>query len=268
MRPARANIAVLAIAVAVAAGGCGERAAGQGPTELTVFAAASLRDALTAAGAEYRAEVPNVSLAFSFDASSALRTQIEQGAPAHAFASADMANPQALVEGGFAVGPVAQFAGNRLTIVVPSGNPAAIRDPRDLARADVLIVGASEAVPISRYVEECLDRLAGLPGFPADFAAAVEANVVSREDNVRSALTKVELGEADAAIVYVTDAASSDSVEEIPIPAAANVEATYGVVAVSDSRHPAEAAAFVGWLAGPGGTAALGLFGFLGPAGE
>jgi molybdate transport system substrate-binding protein len=263
----RAVALLLAAGLAIPAA-CGERAASAPPTALTVFAAASLRDALTAAAVEYRAVAPNTSLTLSFDASSALRTQIEQGAPADAFASADMANPEALVEGGFAPGPVVPFAGNRLTIVVPAGNPAAIRDPHDLARSGVGIVGAGEAVPISRYVKECLGKLAGLPDFPAGYAAAVEANVVSREDNVRAALTKVELGEADAAFVYATDAASSDAVEEIPIPEAANVVATYGAVTVTESRHPAEAAAFVRWLADAEGTAVLARFGFLGPAGQ
>jgi molybdate transport system substrate-binding protein len=257
---------VLALALAVATA-CGGASASRAPIELTVFAAASLRDALTAAGAEYATTTAGVALTFSFDASSALRTQVEQGAPADVFASADTANPQALVDGGLAVGPVAPFARNRLTIVVPRGNPAAIRDPRDLARPGVRIVGAGEAVPISRYVAACVEKLAALPDYPDGYAASVATNVVSREDNVRAALTKVELGEADAAFVYVTDAAASDAVEEVTIPATANVEATYGAVAIGGSRHPAEAAAFVAWLAGPRGTAVLMRFGFLAAAG-
>jgi molybdate transport system substrate-binding protein len=258
---------VLAVALAGPAA-CAGRASSVVPTELTVFAAASLRDAFTAAAGEYRAVVPGVSLTFSFDASTALRAQIEQGAPADAFASADTANPQALVDGGFAAGPVVPFARNPLAIVVPLGNPAAIRDPRDLARSGVRIVGAGEAVPISRYVEACLEKLTALPGYPAGYAAAVTGNVVSREDNVRAALTKVELGEADAAFVYVTDAGSSYKIEEIPIPEDASVEATYGAVAIRGSRQAAEAAAFIAWLAGPRGASVLARFGFLGPDGE
>jgi molybdate transport system substrate-binding protein len=249
------------LAAASCGGGLG------GAVRLTIYGAASLGDALTEAGNAYEAEV-TVSLSLAFDSSSALRTQIEQGAPADVFAGADTTNPQALVDGGLAVGPVTPFARNRLTIVVPRGNPARIRDPRDLARPGVHIVGAGEAVPISRYVDAGLEKLAALPGYPAGYAAGVAANVVSREDNVRAALTKVELGEADAAFVYATDAAGSDSVEEVAIPAAANVVATYGAVAISQSRHPAEAAAFVAWLAGPRGAAILATFGFLGPAGE
>jgi molybdate transport system substrate-binding protein len=247
--------------------GCSGSAASRTPVQLTIFAAASLRDALTAAGEAYAVDAPGVSVTFAFDSSTALRTQIEQGAPADAFASADTANPQALVDRGLAPGPVTPFARNRLTIVVPMDNPAAIHDPRDLAKTGMRIVGAGEAVPISRYVEVCLAKLGALPGYPAGYAASVAGNIVSREDNVRAALTKVELGEADAAFVYVTDAATSQRVEEVAIPAKANVEATYGAVAISASLHRAEAAAFVGWLAGPRGAAVLARFGFLGAAG-
>jgi molybdate transport system substrate-binding protein len=250
----------LALLLAVPAA-CGAR--GGSPVSLTVFAAASLRDALTEAGTVYSAETPGVSVTFSFDSSTALRTQIEQGAPADAFASADTTNPQALVDAGLAVGPVTVFARNRLAIVVPKGNPAGIRDPRDLARPGIRIVGAGEAVPVSRYVEACLSRLGGLPGYPSDYAARADANVVSREDNVRSALTKVELGEADAAFVYATDAAASGAVDQVPIPTEANVEATYGAVPTAASSHQAEAAGFVAWLAGPKGGAVLATYGFL-----
>jgi molybdate transport system substrate-binding protein len=257
---------LLALAVAVPAA-CGARLGGE--VRLTIYGAASVRDGLTEAAGAYEDEAPNISISVGFDASSAIRVQIEQGAEAvDVFASADTANPQALVDAGLAIGPVTPFARNRLTIVVPADNPAAIGDPRDLARPGVRVVGAGGAVPISTYVDVCLENLAALPGYPAGYAAAVEANVVSREDNVRAALTKVELGEADAAFVYVTDAAASHAIEEVAIPDAANVEAVYGAVAVAASTHPAEAAAFVAWLAGPRGTAILAKFGFLGPGAE
>jgi molybdate transport system substrate-binding protein len=256
-------VAALALLLPAACGG-----ALGGEVRLTIYGAASLRDALNQAANAYETEVTNVSLSVGFDASSAIRAQIEQGAPAvDVFASADTANPQALVDAGLAIGPVTPFARNRLTIVVPTGNPAAIGDPRDLARQGVRIVGAGEAVPISKYVNACLEKLASLPDYPPGYAAAVEANVVSREDNVRAALTKVELGEADAAFVYATDAARSDAIQEVAIPDAANVEGVYGAVAIGASTHPAEAAAFVAWLAGPQGAAVLSRFGFLGVAG-
>jgi molybdate transport system substrate-binding protein len=255
---------LLALAL-LAAAGCGGGLGGE--VRLTIYGAASLSEALTQAAGAYELEVPNLSLAVGFDASSAIRLQIEQGAPGvDVFASADTANPQALVDAGLALGPVTPFARNRLTIVVPTENPAAIGDPRDLARPGVRIVGAGEVVPISKYVDACLEKLAALPGYPAGYAAAVEANVVSREDNVRAALTKVELGEADAAFVYITDAGASGAVRTVAIPDAANVEAVYGAVVIGGSTQPGEAAAFVAWLAGPRGEAVLTRFGFLAPA--
>ncbi|HEY7590889.1 MAG TPA: molybdate ABC transporter substrate-binding protein [Candidatus Limnocylindrales bacterium] len=264
----RRPVALLAaILLTVSAGGCASMGGSSAaPTEVTVFAAASLRDALGAAASAYRENAPGVTLTLSFDASSALRTQIEQGAPADVFASADMSNPTALADTGLTRGPVVPFAANHLAIVVPAANPASIRDPRDLARDGVRVVGAGEAVPISRYVEACLVKLEDVAGYPAGYAAAVQANVVSREDNVRAALAKVELGEADAAFVYATDAVASDAVDTIAIPAEANVEATYGAVVVGATRHPAEAAALVEWLAGDRGAAVLARFGFEPPA--
>lgn len=262
----RRSLAIIAAVLFALPSACGGPAASRAPVDLTVLAAASLRDAFVGVGEAYRADTPGVTLTFSFDASSALRVQVEQGAPVDVFASADTASPQALVDAGLGVGPVTPFARNRLTIVVPTDNPAAIEDPRDLARQGVRIVGAGEAVPISKYVDACLEKLAALPGYPSGYAAAVGANLVSREDNVRAALTKVELGEADAAFVYVTDAAASDAVEEVAIPDAASVEATYGAVAIGASTHPAEAAAFIAWLGGPRGAAVLARFGFPGAA--
>jgi molybdate transport system substrate-binding protein len=264
----RRSLAIVVAALVALPSACGGPAASRAPVELVVFAAASLRDAFVAVGEVYRADTPGVTLTFSFDASSALRVQVEQGAPVDVFASADTAHPQALLDTGLALGPVTPFARNGLTIVVPAGNPAAIGDPRDLARPGTKLVGAGEAVPISKYVDACLEKLAGLPGYPSGYAAAVAANVVSREDNVRAALAKVELGEADAAFVYVTDAAASDAVEVVSIAEAANVEAVYGAVTIRASAHVAEAEQFVAWLAGPRGARVLERFGFPAATGE
>ena len=124
-----------------------------------------------------------------------------------------------LVDAGLAAGEPIPFAGNRLALVVPAGNPAGITSPFDLARPGVRLVGAGTTVPITKYAAQMVGMLAGLPGAPHDFAAAVEANVVSREDNVRAVLAKVELGEGDAAIVYATDAtAAGDAVRADPDP--------------------------------------------------
>ena len=240
--------------------------ASAGPTaHLTILAAASLVDALAAADSAYQAGHPGASFTVSTGSSAALRVQIEQGAPADLFLSADTANAQALVREGMADGTAVPFAGNRLTVVVPSSNPAHVRTPADLARPGVRIVAAGSQVPITRYADQVVANLARQPGYPADFAARYAANVISHEDDVRAVLAKIELDEADAAIVYVTDAASSTHVRTIPIPDAANVPATYEGVVVSGSAHARAAAAFLAWLAGPGGQAILARFGFLAP---
>jgi molybdate transport system substrate-binding protein len=256
---------------AVAAGCSGLPAAIGGtagdPVELTVFAAASLRDAFGAVKSSYEASHPGVVVTFSFDGSGTLRTQLEQGARADLFASADEVNPRMLVDAGLVDGRPVRFAGNRLALVVPAGNPAGITSPFDLARPGVRLVGAGASVPITEYAAQMLGALAGLPGAPRDFAAAVEANIVSREDNVRAVLTKVELGEGDAAIVYATDATTAgDAVELIPLPDEADVPVTYAAVVLRDAPHQQAAARFLTWLAGVEGQAVLARFGFTAPA--
>lgn len=233
------------------------------PVELTVFAAASLKAAFTKLGTAFEAVHPGVTVVFSFDASSALRTQIEQGAPADLFASADERNPAVLVAAGLAIGPPTSFAANVLTVIVPAGNPAKIATPADLARPNVKVVAAGADVPITTYADQLLANLAAQPGYPADFVAAVTANVVSREDNVKGIVTKIELGEGDAGIVYVTDAKASGKVEAVALPDAANVRATYDAIVVRASAHPAQAADFLAFVHGTDGQAILVQFGFL-----
>ncbi len=254
------------LAVWLLVAGCaGSPSASAQGAELTVFGAASLRDALTEATAAYTTAT-SVRFTLSFESSATLRTQIEQGAPADVFASADTANPQALADAGLTGGGMTIFAGNQLVVAVPADNPAGIGSPADLANDGVRIVAAGESVPITRYAEEAIDNLAALPGYPPGYAEAVEANIVSREDNVRAALAKVELGEADAAIVYATDVRASTAAKAVEIPPDANVVATYGAVVVKASSRPEPAAAFVAWLAGPEGAAILARFGFQPPA--
>ena len=232
---------------------------------LTVFAAASLKKPFTIMGQAWAAQHPGSTLTFSFDASSALRAQIEEGAPVDVFASADLANPQTLIDECLAPAPMTVFAANHLVIVVPTADPAGIDSADDLATPGVRIVAAGDEVPITRYAEMVIDNLAALPGAPAGFADAVHANIVSREDNVSAVLAKIALGEGDAGIVYVSDAANADGVAAIEIPAEANVLAEYGVVAVGGTTVPDGAAAFLGSLNGPEAQAILAQFGFLPP---
>jgi molybdate transport system substrate-binding protein len=236
------------------------------PVELTVFGAASLKGALADAEAAYEAANPGSTVTVSTDSSSALETQIEQGAPADVFLSADTTNPKKLVDGGFASGTPVNFAGNKLTIIVPKDNPAGIQSPMDLAKAGLKVIAAGDEVPITKYATQLVKNLAGLAGYPADFEAKYADNVASKEDNVKAVVGKIELGEGDAGIVYVTDAAASDKVETVDVPDDANVPATYAGVVVKASPHVDAAQAFLDWFAGPDGQAILAKYGFLSPA--
>ena len=234
--------------------------------ELTIHAAASLKGALDAAKSAYEAADESITLVISTDSSAALETKIEQGAPADVFLSADTTNPKKLVEGGFATGAAVTFAGNKLTVIVPTDNPAGIATPADLAKAGVKIIEAGDEVPITKYAKLLVANLARESGYPAGFEAAYTANVASREENVKAVVAKIELGEGDAGIVYVTDAKASTKVRTIDVPATANVPATYAGVVVKASANQAAASAFLTWFAGPDGQAILAQFGFLPPS--
>ena len=197
----------------------------------------------------------------STGSSAALRTQIEQGARADVFLSADTTNPQALVDAGLTDGPARSFATNLLTIVVPEGNPGGLTSPADLARRDVTIVGAGEEVPITQYAVQLVNQLAALPGYPPDFAAAYEANIATREDNVGAVTAKIKLGEGDAAVVYATDAKAA-GLQSIAIPSGANVVATYSGVVLKDSPSPHAAQALLDWIWRRNGQQILASYGF------
>lgn len=234
-----------------------------GAINLTIYGAASLSGVLGKVKAAYATAVPGAALTISTDSSAALETQIEQGAPADVFLSADTANPQKLVDKGLAVGPVVPFAGNKLIVVVPTNNPASIQSPKDLATKGIKVIAAGDTVPITKYATMLVANLAMLAGYPADFVAAYTANIVSREDNVKAVVAKIELGEGDAAIVYVTDSKASTKVKTDAIPESANVPATYAGVVVKASPNAAAATSFLAWFVGPDGQAILGSFGFL-----
>lgn len=267
MRRRVTAVAVAAVIAVIAIAGCAaspstsvDRPATG--SSLAIDAAASLKSVLDKVKTAYEAANPGVTLTISTDSSAALETKIEQGAPADVFLSADTANPQKLVDKGLANGPVTPIAGNALTVIVPKANPAGVRTPVDLARSGLKVVAAGDAVPITKYAAQLVANLAKVAGYPADFAARYAANVVSREDSVAGIVSKVALGEADAGIVYATDAATSADVATVPVPDSANVPATYGGVVVAASHDAAVAARFLAWLAGPDGQAILKTFGF------
>jgi molybdate transport system substrate-binding protein len=220
--------------------------------QLTVFAASSLRDAFQDLGRNLEQQHPGTSVSFNFAGSQELRTQVEHGARADVFASADPRTLRALAGGGLALEPQV-FARNEPVIVVPAGNPAGIHSLADLPRARRLVVGAPE-VPIGEYTVRILEAASRRYG-PA-FGAAVESRVASRELNVRQVLAKVALGEADAAIVYRTDALASRGAVEV------NVVAEYPIAVLRGAPQAGLARAFVELVLSSAGRAVLARHGF------
>ena len=256
---ARLAIALL-FAASILATGCDVNA--EGP-RVEVYVAAALQRPLEEAAEAYRART-GVPVAIAPGASSALRLQIEQGAHADVFLSADEVQPAALVDAGLTAGPLVPIASDRLVVIVSRQAAQRITDPFAIAGQGVRLVGAAEGVPVAGYARRLVQRLAALPGAPPDFADRVEANIVSREDDVRSVVSKVEFGEADAAIVYATSAAAAD-VATVAVPVGAEVRATFAGVVLADAAPAGESRAFLAWLAGGEGAVVLARHGFLPP---
>ena len=212
---------------------------------LTVLAASSLTDAFGDLESMFEEQNGGVDVSTSFAGSSELLTQIQQGAPADVFASADEEKMDTALEEGLVAEPEV-FVRNRPVVIVPADNPAGIEEFRELAEADAQIVLAEEAVPIARYAEEVLDNADGeYEG--GGFAQRIRDKIVSREANVRASANRVALGEADATFVYVSDVTEDirDQVRVIEIPEELNVIATYPIAAIEESQNPELAQAWV-----------------------
>jgi molybdate transport system substrate-binding protein len=237
-------------------------AGSRAPRDLTVFAAASLRESFTALGRLFEQQHPGTHVVTSFAGSQTLRAQIEHGAPADVFASADERHLSALLAAGRVAAPRI-FAQNELVVVVARQRAGTLREFRQLPDAERIVLGAPE-VPVGEYTRRALERAAGELG--ADFPSRVAAHVVSREPDVRQVLAKVSLGEADAGVVYRTDAlAAKDKVVVVTIPAAYNVSAKYPVAVTTHASEPELARAFVELLFAPDGARILAGAGFLPP---
>lgn len=230
------------------------------PGRLVVFAAASLKESFEDMARDFERAHPGTTVELSLAGSQQLRVQLEHGAAADVFASADQRTMEALVAAGL-VGSPRVFAGNRLVVVVPAANPAGLRTFEDLPRAGRIVL-ADTGVPAGAYAAEVLDRAAAVHG--AAFRESVLAKVVSRELNVRQVVGKISLGEADAAIAYATDAlAAGAKVQAIPIPDTLAQTPEYPLAAVTKSAAPRQAAAFVEHVLSSTGQAALQRRGFL-----
>jgi molybdate transport system substrate-binding protein len=231
----------------------------EGPADVVVFAAASLREVCTALQGPFENVHPGVHLRFNFAGSQELRTQLVQGASADVFISADTRQMSEAAEAGL-VEAAQPLCTNSPVVVVPKSNPSGLRRFEDLPNVKRLVIGTAE-VPIGRYTLEVLDKANA--GLGSDFRARVEAKVVSRELNVKQVLAKVSLGEADAGIVYASDAASAASqVQVVPIPQAFNVVAHYPMAVVRRAPHPKAAAAYVQFLLSAEARAAFARDGF------
>jgi len=243
-------IAVGATAL-LAVTGCGD--GGSPGSDLTVLAAASLTEAFEQIGEDFERRNPDIDVEFSFAASSEVVVQIQQGAPADVFAAADESNMEKVVESGEVTAEPVVFASNRMAIAVEEGNPRDIGRLEDLDEPGLVVVLCAAQVPCGRFADEALTK-AGVSVAPA-----------SRAENVKAALTLVELGEADAAIVYVTDVNAGDMVDRVAIPDDQNVIAAYPIAPLAEAGDGEAARAFVQFVRSGEGQRVLREFGFLLP---
>ena len=260
------KLLVLAMSSAMLLAGCGDSSGGGDGSatsspevvELTVSAAASLTEAFGEIGGEFEAANPGTIVTFNFGPSDGLAGQINEGAPVDVFASASPTWMDSVQDDGPGVTGRVDFAQNKLAIVVPAGNPAGIENLDDLTEDGVQLVVAAEGVPVGDYAREVFAN--------AGISEAALANVVSNEEDVKAVITKVQSGDADAGIAYVTDV-TPDLAEEltlIPIPDEVNVIATYPIAVVNGSQEADVAQSFVDYVLGDG-QQILAEYGFLPP---
>jgi molybdate transport system substrate-binding protein len=245
-------LSLVSVAFFVACGGSGPSQGTSISGTASVFAAASLTDSFKALGTAFQVAHPGTTVQLNFAGSPTLVTQIEQGASADVFASADTTNMDKLMADGFTAGTSRVFAHNKLEIVVAAGNPRHITGLADLAKPGVIYITAAATVPAGKYALQILDK------------AGVKVTPKSLETDVKSVVSKIELGEADAGIVYVTDVkAAGSKVTGVLIPDSVNVIATYPIVAIKGSKNSNLANAFIAYVLSADGQATLQTFGFL-----
>ncbi len=234
------------------------------PRTLTVFAASSLTDAFNEMGKNFEAAHMNVTVTFNFTGSGTLRTQLEQGAVADVFASANTTEMNTLVTDNLVAADAAQiFLTNSLLVILPANNPANIQTPMDLAHPGIKLVLGDTTVPAGKYARQILSNLDKDPAFSSTFSTRVLANVVSNETNVKQVVAKVQLGEADAGIVYVSDAIAAPELKTIDFPSADNVIAKYPISVLINAPHPDLAASFIAYVLSSDGQSILKKWGFI-----
>src|SRR6185503_5042417 len=223
------------------------KSSGKPTRTLNVFAAASLMDAFHELGGMLEARQPGLQVRFNFAGSQQLAIQLEQGAVADVFASADARWMTYAADRGLLRGESQVFARNHLVVIVPSTNPARIQRLQDLARSGVKLVLGADAVPVGHYSRMALQALSKDSAFGGDYATRVLKNVVSEEENVKSVVGKVQLAEADAGMVYRSDVTNSVArfLKVFTLPESADIVAAYPIAAVSAGADSAAAQAFL-----------------------
>jgi molybdate transport system substrate-binding protein len=231
---------------------------------ITVFAAVSLADAFNEIAAEFKVLNPRVDFEFNFQGSPTLRTQLEQGARADIYASADLNQMNLARQAGVLTGESPVFVRNSLVVITPASNPGRIASLADLRRDGLKLVLANAEVPVGAYSRQMLTAASNDPAYGAGFSDAVLENAVSLESNVRQVVAKVELGEADAGIVYGSDVtpAVAPKLSTVAVPAAFNVVAEYPIALVKDGSNPRAAQAFIDYVLSAAGQAVLRKHGF------
>jgi molybdate transport system substrate-binding protein len=258
MKRAVGAVAALVLLSPLAACGGSDGSSGStdssGTTTLTVFAASSLTSAFTELGKDFEADHDGVKATFSFAGSSDLVAQLQEGAAADVFASADTNNMDAAVGDDLVDGGPVNFASNTLEIATPPDNPANVKSFQDLAKGDVQVVVCAPEVPCGAATQKMED------------VTGVTIEPVSEEDSVTDVLTKVESGEADAGLVYVTDVqAAGDKVAGVTFPESSQVVNTYPIATLSDSKNADLAKEFVALVTGAKGQSTLAAAGFAWP---
>lgn len=241
---------------------CSAPASGRKPETLTVFAAASLTDAFDEIGRAFEATNQDVDIQYNFGGSQSLRAQIEQGAQADVFATANSKEMDALVTGNFVAAENPQiFLTNQLVVILPASNPAGLEELTDLTRNGLKLVLAAQEVPVGNYSLQALDKLDAALG--DGFKDKVLANVVSYENDVKQVVAKVQLGEADAGLVYRSDAIATPELQKIDIPVENNVVAKYPLAVLVESKNSELAQVFVNYVLSAEGQSILKKWGFL-----
>jgi molybdate transport system substrate-binding protein len=262
----RAAAAGIAALLTFGLAGCGNNSTGTGSSApagsasagvtgaVTVFAAASLTESFTTIGKQFEAAHPGTTVTFNFAGSSALATQIDQGAPADVFASAAPKNMAAVTDGGNGAGAPVTFVKNQLVIAVAKGNPKGVKGLADLTRPGLKVALCAQAVPCGAAAKTALE------------AAGVTLTPVTLEQDVKAALSKVKLGEVDAALVYRTDAkAAASDVDAVEFPESAKAINEYPIVVLKGAKNPTGARAFVDYVLSADGVKVLTEAGFQAP---